>query len=303
MSEGELRSQNLKGILLMILATAFWVCMNAMIKEVADDYHVAQILFFRNIIILPVLIPFLIHAGGFHVLKTKRPLGHIARSVCGLISMTGLIIGLAHMPLSDAVVLTFVAPLFITLLGGLALGEGVGFRRWAAVIVGFVGVIVMVDPTGEFRWPALVLLVSAFCFSLTVLIARKLSTTEPSAVTVFYFALFSVFASSCFLPWVWIEPLKPEHWYLFIGMGIFGAMTQLSLVAAIRAAPISVTAPFDYTSLIMAAMLDLVIWSVVPGARTWIGGLIIVAAGLYIAYREHQLHKKNQESALMPPEL
>jgi len=303
MTDGVLRNQNLRGIILMIAATAFWVCMNATIKEVADAYHPAQILFFRNIIILPVMIPFLLHAGGFHLLKTKRPLGHLARSICGLVSMTGLIIGLGYMPLSDAVVLTFVAPLFITLLGGLALGEGVGIRRWVAVIVGFVGVIVMVDPTGDFRWPALFLLASAFAFSLTVLITRKLSTTEPSAVTVFYFALLSVCVSAVFLPWVWIDPVKPEHWYLFVAMGVLGSLTQITLVAAIRAAPISVTAPYDYSSLVMAALLDLVIWSVVPGPRTWVGGAIIVSAGLYIAYREHQLHKKDKDSALMPPEL
>lgn len=303
MTTGELQHQNLKGIVLMIMATAFWVGMNAIVKEVADDYHAAQILFFRNVVILPVAVAFVMMTGGLILLKTKRPWGHAARSACGFISMVGLIIGLAHMPLSDAVVMTFAAPLFITLLGGLALGEGVGFRRWAAVIVGFVGVVIMVDPTGDFRWPALVLLLSAFAFSLTVLIARKLSTTEPSAVIIFYFALFSVTASACALPWVWITPVEPTHWYLFLGMGVLGSLTQICLVSAIRAAPISVTAPYDYTALVMAAGLDLVLWSVVPETRTWIGGAIIVAAGLYIAYREHQLHKKNEESALTPPEI
>lgn len=290
-NEGVLQVRNLKGIALMMLSASFWVCMNAVIKGVADDYHPAQILFFLNIVILPVMVPFLMAAGGFHLLLTKRPLGHLARSVCGLISMTSLIYGVAVMPLSDVVTLTFVAPLFITMLGALVLGEAVGIRRWCAVAVGFVGVVVMTDPTGAFRWEALIVLLAAFCFSLTVVIARRLSTTEPSAVIVFYFALLSVIVSASFLPWFWIDPVDMRDWLLLGGAGVLGALTQISLVAAIRAAPISVTAPFDYWSLVLAAGIDVVVWSTVPGESTVLGATIIVGAGLYIALREARREK------------
>ncbi len=281
-----LRRENLRGIILMTLSASFWVMMNAVIKEVSTDYHPAQILFFRNVVILPVMIPFLMAAGGFWTLKTKRPWGHLARSVCGLVSMTCLVIAIAAMPLSDVVAISYAAPLFITMLGALVLGEDVGIKRWAAVAIGFGGVLVMTDPTGDFRWEALVMLLGAFSFSLTVVIARQLSTTEPSAVVVFYFALFSSIVTGLLMPWFWVDPPDITAWTLLLGAGVLGALTQITLVAGIRAAPVSVTAPFDYWSLVMAAGIDIAIWGLFPAMTTIAGALIIVGAGLYIAVRE-----------------
>ena len=291
-TSGHPPQHHLRGIVMMLLSATCWVIMNAMIKEVSNDYHPAQILFFRNIVILPVMVPFLLAAGGFHLLATKRPLGHLARSFCGLVSMTCLIIAVASMPLSDVIAITYAAPLFITLLGALVLGETVGVRRWVAVFIGFLGVMVMTDPAGDFRWEALIMLLGAFAFSLTVVIARTLSRTEPSAIIVFYFALMSVLVSSCFLPWVWSEPASTKDWLLLVGAGGMAALTQLTLVAGIRAAPISVTAPFDYFSLVMAAGIDIVIWSVFPSTTTIVGAATIVSAGLYIVLREARQEKR-----------
>ncbi|MEQ8666869.1 MAG: DMT family transporter [Rhodospirillales bacterium] len=297
--DGHPPQHHMRGIVMMLLSATCWVIMNAMIKEISNDYHPAQILFFRNIVILPVVIPFLIAAGGLGLLATKKPMSHLARSFCGLVSMTCLIIAVARMPLSDVIAITYAAPLFITLLGALVLGEHVGVRRWLAVAVGFLGVLVMTDPTGNFRWEALIMLLGAFAFSLTVVIARTLSRTEPSAVIVFYFALLSVFVSTCFLPWVWQDPVSIRDWILLVGAGGMAALTQLTLVAGIRAAPISVTAPFDYFSLVMAAGIDIVIWSVFPSMTTIVGALTIVAAGLYIALREARQERK--QAAVTPP--
>jgi len=296
-ASGVLRRENLRGIVLMTMSASFWVIMNAVIKELSDDYHASQILFFRNAVILPVMIPFLMAAGGFGALLTRRPLGHLARSVCGLVSMVCLVIAISAMPLSDVVAISYAAPLFITLLGAMALGETVGPKRWAAVVIGFLGVLVMTDPTGDFQWESLVMVLGAFSFSLTVLIARRLSTTEPSAVVVFYFALFSTVLSGLVLPWFWVAPPGMWDWGLLIGTGILGALTQITLVAGIRAAPISVTAPFDYWSLVMAAGIDIAVWGIVPGIETIGGAAIIVGAGLYIAFREARTAKQGTSRA------
>ncbi len=274
-----------RGIALLLLSLVSWVLMNAVAKSLTSDFHALQILFFRNALTIPALIPFLIAAGGFAALQTRRPLGHAFRAVVSISAMGGLIFGLSALPLSEVISITYAAPLFMTALSVPFLGEKVGPRRWIAVFIGFVGVLIMVRPGTHMNPMSLVVLAGVFCFAMTVISTRRLSSTEPSATIVFYSVLAATIVTGLSLRWVWIDPVAFE-WGLFIAVGFLGALSQISLTMAIRAAPVSVLAPLDYLSLPIGVGIDFILWGVLPQATTFYGAGIIVTVGLYIIYRD-----------------
>jgi len=275
-----------RGVVLVLISLLCWVSMNAVGKALVNDYHAVQILFFRNVMTIPALIPFLIAAGGLAALHTKRPWGHAFRALVGILAMGTLIIGLGDLPLSEVIAITYAAPLFMTILSVPFLGEKVDVRRWTAVIIGFVGVLIIVRPDGTTNPMALFVLAGVFCFAMTVIKTRQLSTTEPSAVIVFYSVTAASILTGLALPWFWITPVELLDWSLFIGIGVLGTLSQSTLVMALRAAPVSVIAPLDYLSMVLGIGLDFAIWGVLPGTTTFYGAGIIVTVGLYIIYRD-----------------
>lgn len=275
-----------RGVVLVLVSLICWVAMNAVGKALVSDYHAVQILFFRNLVTVPAMVPFLIAAGGMSVLMSKRPWGHAFRALVSLLAMGTLIIGLGALPLSEVIAITYAAPLFMTILSVSFLGERVGVRRWIAVLIGFIGVVVIVRPEGTTNPMALVVLSGVFCFAVTVIKTRQLATTEPSAVIIFYSVLAVSVVTGLALPWFWVTPVAMVDWVLFIGIGVLGTISQSTLVMALRAAPVSVIAPLDYLSMVFGIGLDFAIWGVLPGNTTFFGAGIIVSVGLYIIYRE-----------------
>ena len=274
-----------RGIAYMLASLVLWVCMNAIIKHAAETFPTMQILFFRSAIGIPTLLPFLIAAGGFSVLATRRPGWHLLRSAIGVTGMTCLIFGLGALPLSDAITITYAAPLFVTALSVPLLGEKVGLRRWSAVAIGFVGVMVMMRPGGEINPAALALLFGTLCFAFVVIITRHISKTEHSVTIVFYFSLAAAIVGAAAMPWFWVTPQGTE-WLMLVTIGVLGGVTQMLLAMAIREAPVSVTMPLNYLALVIAAGLDIAVWGIYPSATTIAGAALIVATGLFIVYRE-----------------
>lgn len=224
-------------------------------------------------------------AGKLRNLKTKRPKMHLLQAAIGTLGMACLIYSLSRLTLSQTVAITYAAPLIITALSGPMLGENVGFRRWAGVLIGFIGVVVLVRPEAGFNPISLLVLLGTVCFSTVVIIRRRLSKTEDSAVIVLYFSLFVSFIAGLILPWYWEMP-NPTQWGLLMLMGTLAMGAQFFMMQAIKHAPVSVTAPLLYLSLVFAIAVDVLYWGIMPDKTTLTGAGIIILAGLYIVYRE-----------------
>ena len=278
----------LVGILLRVGAMAVLSCLSALVKWTGErGIPVFEIILFRNLFAFVPLGFYIWRTTGFEVLKTRRPFGHLTRSVIGL---TGMLCGFSavqHLPLTEATALQFTSPLFMTALSALLLGEVVGRHRWAAVVVGFIGVLLMARPIpGEMDVTGVTLgILSALGAAGAMVAIRQISDTERGPTIVFYFTLGGVALGLAGSAFHWVTP-DPLTLAMLILAGLIGGVGQLLLTEALRNAPIGVVAPFDYTQLVWAALLGLVIWGELPHPLTLVGAVIVAGSGVYILHRE-----------------
>ena len=189
------------------------------------------------------------------------------------------------MTIGDVVVISQAVPLIVTIFAVLFLSERVGIRRWLAVSVGFLGVVIAVNPTGNFEATALLAVAATGCWASTILFMRKLGTTESPIAVAFYFMMICTLITAIFQPWVWQTP-TPRVLFILVGVGVTGALGQMLMSAALKHAQASVVSPFNYTGIIWAIGFDLTIWNVTPAWTTLVGAGIITATGVYIFRRE-----------------
>jgi drug/metabolite transporter (DMT)-like permease len=276
----------IRGIYAMLAAVLLFSCMDALIKHAAADYPVGQIVFFRNLFAFIPVFYFVRQAGGPAVLRTRRLGGHVLRGIVGVTAMACVFTAFKLLPLGEAVALTLSGPIFLTALSVPLLGEKVGVRRWSAVAVGFVGVLVMTRPgSGVFDPVALFALFGALFYALAMISIRWLSSTEPAATTVFYFTLFATAAGAASLPFGWQTPTA-AGFLLLAGIGLIGGLAQMAMTEAFRLAPVSIIAPFEYLALVFAVGFGYLFWDEVPDAYIFGGAALVVAGGLYILHRE-----------------
>ena len=285
------------GIAMKIAAIFLLSVMDAIAKWLAAEMSPLQIVFFRHLFgMLPVLV--MIHqAGGITMLRTRRPGEHALRTLLIWFALLAFFTALQTLPLAEAIAIAFATPLFVTALSIPMLGETVGPRRWAAVVVGFIGVLIIVRPDpGALQWEALLVLASALAYALIVLITRKQGRTETAVATVFYSTVGSALLCAGFLPFVWTAPTA-EQWGLLVALGLLGGVGSFFMVMAYRSAPAAVVAPFDYTALIWGAAIGWLVWMELPDAPVWIGAAIVMASGLYIIRRETAQERRARASA------
>jgi len=255
-------------------------------KWLLSDYSVQQFVFLRSSF---GLLFFLLAArwyGGLGALRSKRWGWHLFRTVLATGAMFGFFYGLTKMPLVNALTIAFMAPLIVTALSVPFLGEEVGWRRWLAVIAGFIGVVIVLRPgQGMFSPAALSVIVAAFCWAGLALTARKLAATESSFSLSAYVIVGPLIVSCFVIPGNFIAP-DGTAWFLFALAGLFSALAWVGIVGGYRRAPPVVLAPFEYTAIIGAAIAGYLIWDEVPDRWVISGGLIIIASGLYIVSRE-----------------
>ncbi len=278
-----------RGIAQMVLAVGLYSIMDAMIKWLGPSYPTMELVFFRSLFAFVPIAYVLWRSGSLAGLRTRNLFGHGARSLAGLISISLFFYAYTRMPLANVVAISFAAPLLVTALSVPLLGERVGWRRWSAVLAGFLGVVVMVKPdAGLFDRIAVIALVATVFYALVIVSIRKLSRTETPTAIVFYYALTSTLVTGAVLPFVWVMP-DAEGWVLLILVGLIGGVAQFAMTHAYRLATVSIIAPFDYMHIIWAALLGLFIWGEVPGNTIWIGTAIVMASGIYILLREARL--------------
>jgi drug/metabolite transporter (DMT)-like permease len=276
------------GIAYRMLAMVCVACLSASVKWTGHrGIPVFEIVFFRNAFAFAPLAVYIWRTTGLSVLKTQRPLGHLHRSVVGLTGMVCSFFALQHLALTQATAFTFAAPLFMTALSAFMLREFVGWHRWGAVIVGFVGVLIMVRPEpGHMNLVGVAFaLTAALGSALAMVQIRQIAVTEKGPTIVFYFTLAGTLVGLAGSAFHWVTP-DPMTLAVLVAGGLIGGVGQLFLTEAIRVAPVGVVAPFDYSQLIWATILGFLIWGELPRPATIAGALVVAASGIYILHRE-----------------
>jgi len=283
------RSRIAAGIAFMLAGTAAFVVMDAVVKWLVVAYPVIQIVFFRNLFALMPIAVLIGFTGGRASIRTRRLGSHVLRAGAGLGAMFCFFHAYGAMALADVIAISFAAPVFVTALSVPLLGEKVGPRRWTAVLVGFLGVLVMVRPgVGVLDPAALVALLGTALMALAMIMIRNLGRTETAPATVLYFTMFGIMVSGVGLPFVWVAP-DAEGWALLVLTGLIGGVGQFCMTQAFRLAPVAVVAPFDYSAMLWATGIGYLVWSDWPDMWIWVGAAILVASGLYILFRETHL--------------
>jgi len=269
-----------------LAAVTLFSLMDVLVKWQSAAFATVQIIFFRSVFALLPIAAVIVHSGNYGVLRTRNPGGHIVRSLVGVVAMAAVFTSYALMHLADAIAITFAAPLFATALSVPMLGERVGIHRWSAVVVGFVGVLVIVGPgSGAFEWPALIALLGAACIGVTMVYVRKLTRTETSEAIVFYFTMTTTICALLALPFFWVTP-GPLDFVLLAAIGLLGGTAQLFRTNAAKGADVAILAPFSYVAILWAMLFGYLVWNEVPSVSTLAGAAIVAASGLYIVFRE-----------------
>ncbi len=288
----------LLGILLAAVAIGLFSIQDAFVKAMTAHYSVVMVLFLRTSGTLPLAVGLVWREGGAAAFRTRRLALQLLRGVILFVMFVGFYVGLSHLSLATATTLVFSAPLITTLLSAIILKEPIGVHRIGAVLVGFLGVLIVVRPGGDaFHWAALLCILASFCYSLSMVLTRYLGDTESLGRLVFYPNLVFILGAGLMLPWVWVPP-DPEHLALIVGFGGVTFLAHMAITQAYRIAPPPVLAPFDYTSLVWALLWGWLIWDEWPSDTTLLGAAVVIAAGLYVVYREARLGREERPPPL-----
>lgn len=265
-------------------------------KFLTESLHPVQVAWSRQLgLFLGVVI--LLSLRGPGLLRTAHPFLQIGRGALAAGSATLFIAAVAFVPLADAVAVTFVAPFLVTVMGALLLGERVGPRRWAAITIGFLGMLLVIRPgLGVFHPAMFLVLAAATCFALRQIISRRLSASDRTATTVAYTALTASLLLSLPLPFVWQTPTWGLEMLLLISIALMAAVAETMIIKSLELAEAVVLAPVHYSLLIWGTMYGWLVFGQLPDGWTWTGALIIVATGIYTLHRE-RLAKANQAAA------
>lgn len=280
--------------LFIVLSELFLVCSGMVVKQVTGDLPTEVIVFARNIFGLGLLLPWLMR-NGLDAIKTDHLRYHIMRAVVGVTAMMCLYYSWGHLPLAEAAMIKQTAPFFIPLFAFLWLGEGVGLAVKLAIITGFIGVILILNPgQGALNLSVLIALVGAMLGALAKVVIRRMSGTESPQRIVFYFALISSCLSFIPAALSWVTPdLKQLGWLLL--MAITSTVAQLLLSRGYAMAPAGQLGPYTYASVGFAAIFGWLIWDEVLGLNSWMGLFLIFGAGLMsLSGKAKQVSKSSQ---------
>lgn len=278
-----------RAILLVLAAACLFAGAAACVKALEGAIPLAQVVLCRAAFALPVMLPLVWRAGGWGVLRTDKPWGHVARILCGLVGMAGAFHGYATLPLATVSALGFTMPLFLTVLAVPLLGERVGPRRGTAVVVGFLGVLLMTDPLGGGRadlFAMAMVLLGALGWAVAMITIRQMGAAGERSVTiVLWFALGSAAVSLLLALPVWVWP-SPVQWALLVGIGAVSALAQILMTEGYRRGEPTLLAPFEYSAILWTTALGALLWAELPDGWDFAGIAVLVGSGLYIWHRE-----------------
>ena len=282
------------GISLRLLAMAALGVMFAFVKLAGEaGVHVTESLFWRQLAGLPVVIAWLWWNNNLSAIRTTHPEAHALRLVLGLSAMALNFWAMTLLAMAQATTISFATPIFATVFAALLLREKTGRYRWGAVLIGFFGVLIAVQPGGgAFESSGVLVGICGALLTAGVTIQlRRMSRTESTGATVFWFSLCSLAPLSIAM-FFFAGSHDAATWGYIAGLSIAGAVAQILLTAALRHAPVAAILTMDYSGLIWSVLFGVVIFGSLPGASIWIGAPVIILAGIFIAWREHFLSKR-----------
>ena len=255
-------------------------------KQVLADYSLTQFVLVRSAIAILIMLAFAPRFGGLDALKTREVGWHLLRSLFAIGAMFGFFYGLANMPLVNALTLGYTAPLIVTALSAIVLGDKVGWRRWTAVIVGFIGVLVMLRPGQQALTLAeAAVLVAAVCYASQAITARKLSGTESTLSLSLYIIIGPLITAALFIDAdAWTTP-DASGWVLMTTAAAGSVIAWVGFINGYRAVSPATLAPLEYIALVGGAVAGYLIWDEIPDRWVVVGATIIIGSGLFIVYR------------------
>lgn len=282
----------LRGIAAMLLACAFFACMDALLKTLGGHFPPLQVMALRGLTALPLVCLYIVWRREVPIVFHRRLRWrlHLLRALLNMVMLVLFVRGLQTLGLAEAYTLTFIAPLLMTLLSVPLLGETVRARHWIAIALGFAGVVVALRPEqGAFlSVGALVILAAAACYALSNVLGRLVSRSESSASLVFWTTAAMAVGGSLLAAPGWV-PVEPRHGWALAGLAVTGFLGQLAIAEAFRHGQAASIAPFEYSALGWALLLDWMVWRAVPDAWTLGGGALIIASGIYLVRGESSL--------------
>jgi drug/metabolite transporter (DMT)-like permease len=300
-------SANVKGVSFLVLATLIISLQNIAVRWIGGDYSALQIVAIRSLIALPCTLLFYRYEGQRGLPTTQQPKLEYLRGVFLFLSYTAFMMGLAALPLADIEAIRFSAPLMITLLSVLMLGEKVGPRRWLALVVGFIGVLLIVKPgSATFNLGSIFILISVLLYALTAILTRKLQTSDSSATMAYYSSLVYLIAAFVLVPLPALVGERPDahpsiaflirawnmptlfDFFIMASLGLVWAAWMYFMSRAYSTAQASVIAPFEYISLPINVMWGFLIWQEIPTLMTIAGAFLTLFSGMYVLYRERR---------------
>ena len=279
-----------------LFAVFLMAALDIIAKILLYKYSVFQLTFLRGLISLAILGMIGLYLNGTEGFRTKIPGWHFLRTCLMSVSSYTFFAALALLPLVNIMVIVFIAPIIITALSGPLLNEKVGIWRWCAVLVGFLGVVVILQPSAEFSSSGtLYALIGVITYSLTALTARKLSDRESVSNLSFYIFIGPTIMGAVGSYYSWIPPI-PLDFFLFFLTGLTGGLAFIFFNLALQKAEASLLTSSEYTGLIWASLAGYFIFNEVVDSRIWLGAIIIIFCGIMILYRESRSTKTNENS-------
>lgn len=283
-------STALTGVALMLLGMFLFSANDVLGKWLVSTYSVGQVLLIRSAVALVVLVPFLWRIGLASLVRIERPGLQAVRMVLSAVEVACFYSAVRHMPLADAMTYWLAAPIYVAALSPFLLGERVGWRRWSAITVGFAGVVVALEPSSaSFSASAAYALAGSLAFALMMVTGRSLRGT-PDAALVSWQIVGALVFGAAIAPAQWVPPTGPD--FLLLGLlGIVSMGAHVCVNRSLKLAPAATVTPFQYTLLLWAIVFGWIVFGDVPRPAVLAGGAIIVAAGLYIFFREQKLRR------------
>ena len=281
------RVSNVRGIIYMCAAVSMFPFLNAAVKVLSADYPTQQLVWLRYVGHLAFILAVFLPQHGTRLFRTTQPMAQLTRSVLLLSATAFYFTALNFIPLTTAAAISFTSPFVVTALSVPILAEPVGVRRWTAVVIGFIGALIIIRPgLAGFHWAALLVVGSSSSYALYQVLTRRIAGHDSPATTIAYTAIIGALMTSFVGPFYWVWPDNALDWVLFASLGIIGGTGHYLVVKGFQWGQASVLAPFSYGQLVGATILGYLIFADFPDGWTWLGAAIVIACGIYIAYRE-----------------
>lgn len=287
-----------QGVLFLLAAVFLFACLELSAKLATATLPPLQVVWSRYIVHAVAMIVFLLPFMGRRLVASRRIGLQTLRSLLLAATTACQFTGLSRLQLAEVTSINFGAPFIVAALSVPLLGERPGIHRWASIIVGFAGVLVIVRPGfGETDWAYYIVLLGAFLFALYVITTRLASAHDSAMVSLFYTALVGAIVLSAIVPFVWVFPPDAMAWGLMLAVGFFGAAGHLLFIHASRLTQSSLLAPFMYVQIVWSVLFGFLVFSDLPDFYTTLGAAIVIASGLYLAWREALAARRRRRAA------